>query len=271
MSISNRGYYDDPEPEAQYEFETSAQWAEYVGEKFFKDLVPGAPFLLIMRRLEYDSRRHTSQTWMETMYFVGILAESGPLFGLNDTVNGNAGNSGMFISAREFVYNPETYHEEKLVDRVQGPIQIATRVGFNYTPVTKTFKPPYSTDHSHDVFDQGVEMFSVACGVPAMEELVANQAQWDSCAFPAWYACAIARLRIPAIAESVVKQLEAEKVTLIKLLRRHHMKNSVGDITRILLLAKEFGMHEEFDYLMVDGFRCQPAIVIEDFAALYAT
>lgn len=51
---------------------------------------------------------------------------------------------------------------------------------------------------------------------------------------------------------------------------RGNIKDWIYTIKHTLAVARRMGMLEEQGLVMVDGFRCQPAIVIEDFCRLYA-
>ncbi len=315
MSIRDRSRTGH-EPEWQHEFATREEWTAFVGEKYFKNLEPGMPFLLVSRLLRHDSGgRSSPATWMDISYCVGLLENDGPLFGHIEAMGGFSSNPGSFVGAREYVCYPEAWIKGNRTSDVSGRLEIPHNHYFHYTPVTKGFIPPFDMGRPHDLFDKEVEAFSVACGVYAMEALAAEETGWNKKFLP-WYVRAITKLVIPSESAFVHDVVHQERVAVISRLRNLHrtvlehearirsvngsigvpliqngalsiitdqafanlmthgnrteIEQQISLIQRNLVVAEELGMTTCRDLIEVDGFRCQPAVVIEDFRRLYA-
>lgn len=280
MSIMDRRGREGREPEWQNEFATTEEWIAHVGQKFFSQLVPGAPFLLVARRLEYDgSGRHIPHTWMETSYSVGFLQEEGPLFGHVPPPKGVLLSESFFVGSRERISFPDLSQKGQISHRTQGPLEIIRNYQFRYTPVTETFKPPFVIQRSHDLFDKEVDAFSVACGVQDMDALAEGETLWDN-RFLSWYSWSIQRLGIATASSTIsTAQIEGHRGLLRSLhgwhaevqsnQGRHKAAEARGAIKEWLTLAHEAGLDRQFDLLDVNGFRCQPGILLEDFRRLY--
>lgn len=216
------------------EFEDDKEWAEFVLEHYFGALVPGEPFLLIVRVCRSDySGHHYPQEWMVTEYYLGKLAEKAPLtalFNENDAFKFFA----FAIRTVEFCCFPRIHSEKEggLTDYGTGDIKFSY-FNLHETPVRAPFAPPYRlglpTAITKRDRDEGVTAFSLAVGLKAMEALRLEETERER-DFSKWFVRASARLGLPLLSEDA-KERHAE-------LKREIVANLLAARDRMAPLAE---------------------------------
>lgn len=304
-----------PAPTWLSEFENSQEWATYVQERYFGALIPGEPFLIVMRELRHDSTGHTSpSTWMNTAYYLGVLSDDAPASSI-EADDRYRDDFGVRINALRTIGPPGIHRDRKSVgEPFAGSFRLdRSPIGYGYTPYTEPFVPPFVIGRDHSVFGKEVDAISVACGMHAINEATALLALYDN-QFMSWYVRGVMQLQLDAGKDTEQLILEEKRGFVERLLRmqaeinqldvnirnihgsvgipryvdgaislvtdeacarlmssdqRRHLKEKRDAIERNLAFAVSAGMDTDFEHVLVNGIRYQPAILIEDFRTMY--
>lgn len=303
-------HHSEPAPDYVLEFKSTAPWAEHIRDTYFATARPAEPFLLAVRHIDHDaSGRTIPSIWMETRYYIGILAADGDLIQIDpDTTSFY---SGFSLETSRYI----TFRGEMRSDRGTGALKFK-RDSFLYVPVTEPFKPPRgSMILTADLFNAEVNAFSFACGIDAMNELAAKEGPWKK-DFAIWYARSLLRLGVAPAKADVVEQQSVAQQQLIRILldkhaevcafhtmlsRSHTLDTPYASdgslriitdkavyslltrhecdrfttakkfVTDRIAFAAEMGMEKNFTYYIGDnGIEYQPAIVLRSLRRLYA-
>src|SRR3989344_251974 len=183
-----------PEPPLNPDkFATTVEALTFIKEHRCSGAAPGEPFLIVTHTI-----KHRVGEWstLETEACLGVFADEGPFF--------------MAVGDRLWVTASRNVHMVPGASLMSGRFFIAYR-RFEHTPLKEPFRSvPGSRDDLRRLFDA----FTLAVGLPAIEELVlAERGRVEG--IGAWYLRAARMLFLPTVSSSM--QQEADGVAHVLL------------------------------------------------------
>jgi len=256
--------HEERQPEIVDEFkgEPEGAWVAYIGEHIFKDLVPGAPFLLIKQVIGYD-RLRWPKVMIERDYIVGMFADNEPLF--------IPGKDGFSLATAHYIASEYNAFSGRQIKRGSGMIA-CTRFQLMYTPIKEEFElPRESRVLTNALIDKKIRALRIACGIDAMEKLATDHAPWDK-DFLSWYAKAILSLGLVAKGEPIEAEVKVQKVRVLEILFAdlQSKMRAKNNLRKDYAAAVELGLHKESnEYRLECGLTVYPAQLLKDIEDAY--